>query len=371
MWIMRFRIFLVIYFSLAFHLLSRAEDIPPDLLAGDAAPIFITADECRELRDYASKPTVEQSARILDLIIEKYKEHNLNFIRSKHVIVFLSIDGINQVIHIGKRSSISFTKVIRKRMVDPNEIKIHARDLVAVWIADDADIYVTSVKVDITKSTRSLHLFSFESPPMDDDDGGGESKLMELGIRHFKIPIDYGNLDITFVRRDVDTYERRTWSRSFQILNLPSVLNVGLEMGIFAPLSDAETVRYEIASNVIRESKIEPIAFFTFTFFTPAERRFSRGIFENIIPDPLIGVSLPIDLDDAKNNSYMLGCSWRFKSDLFRLSLGLQFGEKLLGGYQVGDTATEGDRIAEQFTIEPMIGFSLSITYISELLTGI
>ena len=368
---MRFRIFLVIYFSLAFHLLSRADDIPSGLLAGDAAKIFITADERKELRDYAREPTVEQSARILDLIVEKYTQSSLDFIRSKHVIVFLSIDGINQVIHIGKSSSISFTKVIKKRMVDPNEIKIHARDFVAVWIADDADRYVTSVKVDITKSTRSLHLFSFESPPRSDDDGRGEPKVMQLGIRHFKIPIDYGNLDITFVRRDVDTDEKHTWSRSFQILNLPSILNVGFELGIFVSLSDAETERYEIASNVIRESKIEPVAFLTLTFFTPAERRFSRGIFENIIPDPLIGVSLPIDLDNARNNSYMLGCSWRFKSDLFRLSLGFQFGEKLLDGYQVGDIATEGERIAEKYRLEPMIGFSISITYISELLTGI
>jgi hypothetical protein len=67
----------------------------------------------------------------------------------------------------------------------------------------------------------------------------------------------------------------------------------------------------------------------------------------------------------------MFGCSWRFKSDLFRLSLGFQFGEKLLDGYQVGDTATEGERIAEKYTIEPMMGISISLTYISELLTGI
>lgn len=368
---MRFRIFFVLYFSLAFHLLSRASDIPLGLLAGDAVDIFITADERKDLRVYASEPTVEQSAKILDLIVKKYTESSLDFIRSKHVIVFLSIDGINQVIHIGKSSSISFTKGIRKRMVDPNEIKIHARDFVAVWIADDADIYVTSVKVDITKSTRSLHLFSFESPPMSEDDDRGESKLMELGIRHFKIPIDYGNLDITFVRRDIDTYETRTWSRSFQILNLPSILNVGCELGIFAPLSDVETERYEIKSNVIRQNEIEPVAFLTLTFFTPAERRFSRSILDNIIPDPLIGISLPADLNESRKNSYMFGCSWRIKSDLFRLSLGFQFGEKLLNGYQVGDIAAEGERIPKKYRLESMVGISISLTYISELLTGI
>lgn len=371
---MRFRFYFVLLFSFAFCQSLAAEDIPSKLRAGKIFDgISVAAEEFAELEGYARNPAAEQSARILDLIIEKCPSLDLDFLRSKHVIAFLSIGGISQVVHIGKSSRISLSKqVIKKHTVDPDEIQIHARDFVAVWIADDAGIYSTSVEVDITRSTRSLHLSSFESPPLfGTSTGRGEQAIIQIGMRYFKIPIDYGNLDIAFVRRDVETYEKLTWSRSFQILNLPSVLNVGFETGVFVPMSDRETERYEIASNVIRQDKIEPVAFLTLTFFTPAERRFSRGIFENIIPDPLIGIGLPIDLDQARKNSYMFGFGWRFKSDLVRLCVGFQFGEKLLDGYQVGDTATEGERIAEKYSVEPMIGISISITYISELLTGI
>jgi hypothetical protein len=86
---------------------------------------------------------------------------------------------------------------------------------------------------------------------------------------------------------------------------------------------------------------------------------------------PFVGVGLLYDIDRARNNSYLVGLSWRYKSDLLRLSLALQFGDELLAGYSVGDSVAEGERIADKYHVKPMVGLSVSLSFISELLTGI
>jgi len=345
---------------------TYAEGVPPKFETGVIFNCTLNSDRESQLQQYAKKPEAKYSRDIIDFVIEEYQNAEIDFLKSKDVILFLSIKGISQVVHIGKAGG------FKKYVVDPDEIRITSKDFVAVWVVDNVTYYSTSVEVDITKSTRSVHLSSFESPPIFEDSGyGDDSKVMEIGVKYFEIPIYSGNLDIAFIRRDFATLENRMWRRSFRIMAVPSILGVGFEAAVFLPISDAKTKRYEVSSNVIKETTIDTKVFLTLTFFTPAERRFSRRFVENLIPDPFIGIGLPYDLDLARNNSYIVGCSWRYKSDLLRFSLALKFGDKLLSGYSPGDIAAEGQKIVDKFDLQPMIGISMSLTYISELVTGI
>ncbi|MCP4582244.1 MAG: hypothetical protein GY839_11565 [candidate division Zixibacteria bacterium] len=345
--------------------ISLAEEAV-DVFNPQAGYVFnpqISPTEYKDLYDYARNPRAADSEKILDIIISK-AETDLSLIKNKHVIAFLSLGSINQVVHIGKYAGLWFYEA---GMVEPHEIDIHARDIWAVWIADQTNMYVTSIEIDITKLTSSLHLASFESrPAFFSFDPEKDSRYMEIGVKHFEIPVNPANLNITFVRRDIDAMQRLTWSRSFRIFNPPpSFFDFGFDFGILLPASNIGIKRYRVASSTIVAHEIDPSAFLTVSFASQS-LKYKKVFTNKIIPEGFIGIGLPVNLNKMRKNSVILGCSWPIVEDFIKLSVGIHgFGDRLNNGLEEGQNVATDHIVEDDFTTEVIIGLSASISFIN------
>ncbi|MEE9444009.1 MAG: hypothetical protein V3V99_15200 [candidate division Zixibacteria bacterium] len=357
--------------------LGNALDIPSELSEGRVFGASISKSDYDTLVEFAKAPRTEMSRQVLDIIKRAYPDSTLERIGSgEHFIIFLAVGGLNQIVYIHEYTHKAFFIRFKKGFCDPGDIRMFARDIFAIWITDSADDFLTSVEIDISKLTRSLQLTSFESPApireyINED---GNKKEIEIGIKHFKIPFHPASIALTFVRRDLDTYERRTWSRSYRVLRPVTFFgefNIGI--GMFIPISDADLKRYEIESNVIKRKDFDETVFLTVGLDWSARRDLKHfGSFTGLLlPDFFMGIGVPVDLKKMDNNSWILGYSWPISSDLIKISLALHLpGENSLSeGYSAGDTVSDLDAnfAIEETELTWIMGLSISFNSIGNL----
>lgn len=331
--------------------LGNARKIPSELKAGRVFGAPISKSDYDILVDYARAPRSEMSAQILDIIKSACPPSTLEGVdASKHFVIFMAMEGIHQIVYIHDFTYRAFFVPYKRGYINPGTIRLHARNVFAIWITDNADDFLTSVEVDISKLTRSTRLASFESPaPLRKYiDVSDTLREIEIGIKYFKIPFHPASIVFTFVRRDLDTYERRTWSRSyrgFRPLTILGEFNIGL--GLFLPISDSDLRRYEIKSSVIIRKDFEETAFLTIDVDRSARRdQRQYGNFSKLlIPDFFFGIGMPMDLTRIDNNSWVIGYSWPISSDLIKFSVALHLpgNNSLSDGYRVGDTVSDLD----------------------------
>jgi hypothetical protein len=196
------------------------------------------------------------------------------------------------------------------------------------------------------------------------------NKIAEIGMKHFDITMRASNLEITFIRRDIDTYEQRTWNRNYRSLP-PSFFGIGLDLGIFLPFSNTKVARYSISNGRINSTYLEKSAFLMLSVY-PTQRVLAGGIMRYITPDFIIGVGFPIDLHKSAKNAYMAGLSWRFSGELIKLSAGVLTDERLKGEYQVGDIVPPDAKIiSDASKIKFVIGITASLSVISSFIDAV
>jgi hypothetical protein len=357
--------------------LGNALDIPSELSEGRVFRASISKSDYDILVEYARAPRSEMSAQILDIIMKAYPDSTLESIGVReHFVIFMAMEGIHQIVFIHKSTIKVFLFRFPGNFSKPGHTQMFARDIFAIWITDSGDDFLTSVEVDISKLTRSMRLTSFESPApfreyINEDDN---AKEIEIGVKHFKIPFHPASIAFTFVRRDLDTYERRTWSRSYRVHRPWTVLGESkIAIGMFIPISDADMKRYEIESNVIMRKDFENTAFLTVGLDWSSRLHMRPlGRFTNLLlPDFFMGIGLPMDLEKMDNNSWVVGYSWPISSDLIKLSLALHLpGENsLFEGYSVGDTVSnlDTDSVIKGTRLTLLMGISVSFSSLGNL----
>lgn len=373
-------IYLVLAALGSLNLTAEAGEIQADLKRGITINTKFEPHEIEELKRYASNPEKNQSREILEIVLSKLskldEKWDLDFIRKKDVIAFISIDGVNQIVHIRKKSR-KLLIMNSDYEIEPDDIKLYGNSIITIWIVDNIDFYATSVSVNISKQTRSLRLTSFESPILTDEFFSPDSnKIAEIGLKYFDISTPRGfeplftpkasNIDITFIRRDLDTYEQRTWSRSYQEYGFNPFF-CKFDLGVFAPLSDTKIKRYSAASGQITEDNIEKLAFLTFSI-SPNLDTFPNTILVKLFPSLILGIGYPMNLFKNNKNAYMTGFGWRLSSDLLKLSIGCVYEDKLKSEYHVGDNVAAGTDILDSISsTKYVIGVTVSLSVIGKI----
>ncbi len=350
----------------------RAQNIPSEMRVGIIFRKVISEQTIDELEKYARQPNPGQSGKVLDIVEAAYPDTVFRSIKSKgHFVVFMSVSGINQIVYIHESY---------KTFAEPISNRIFARGFYTIWINDDANSYVTSVGVETSRLTRSLRLSSFESTSPFESNRKEGPREVEIGIKYFSIPFLPANTNITFIRRDIDTYIKRTWSRSYRMAKpVVSLLSYDFSLGILVPFNDMELRRYKIFQNMITlDGQIDPSAYLTLSYEYPYRLDIATRnlpwyleLYVKLFPDIFVGVGLPVEtlrLGDLTNNSYLFGFSWPIVRDLVKLNMAWEFsGDKLKDGFRVGDIVddVEANPITSQTGF--LIGLSASLDAIGNL----
>jgi hypothetical protein len=366
------RIILAVVVALVVASSAGARTLSPELEAGTTIRTEVAPEDFNFLLDYAGKPSAEEAGKVFDIIKSADAEGLLRDIRpDDDLVVFLSVGGLNQIVYIREYSSF-----IRARYADPAKVDLYTRVIYAVWVTDNADNFTTSVEVDITALTHSVRLTSFESQsPYERAAYAKDNRELQVGIKGFYIPQLLRSVTVKFIRRDLDTYEIRTWSRTFRaqkiaLLGLPYVWPA---VGLFVPISDSKISHYEVRSDTITHSEVEPIAYLVICF--RYHKRYSAPnniikILNRMPPDLVFGVALPTNLDKPFNRSILAGFGWPVGSDILKLSIGAEFRNyKLRSDYRVGDNVANlpDQSSVYEHDIKFVAGLIVSIEFISGL----
>ena len=261
------------------------------------------------LKKYLEEPTEYDAEKIIHLLKKFVGADSTQLGRWDNFVIFLSIGKAREIVYIREHHKFTLAEY-----VEPvSKTLLGYRDIWAIWITDSSDYIANSVEVEFEKQNNSFRLSSFESALFNEDlrELPDQSNIdLEIGLKYLENPFwnyQKSTMEITFVRRDSETLERRTWSRSFNVVNRKVLFPP--EVGVSVPFTELVNSRPMFISLAFPIQPRETV-----------DERYRY--LDYLVPYLILGVGLPIDLGKRDGVYMMAGAGWPFKLGLGDIVIG-------------------------------------------------
>ncbi len=265
----------------------------------------ISSQDVNTLYTFAKIPKAGTSNEVFEIIRKTVPESIADQLSAEeNLVLFIAVGGANQILHIRK-----YTNIFEEFYVDPTQIEMSgARNFLAIWITDDPDYFTNSVEVDITRSVSSVNVASFSAPsPYEITGLSKEPRAVEIGIKRFEVPFQPSLIRLAFTRRDLDTYERRVWNRTFYVTKRNFL---DFDFGFLYALSQHGQG-----------------TFLTFSISLSLQKFREEGLYRFVdylfFPHMVVGIGLPFQAK-FRDNSFFFGYSFPIRRDLIYLTIGYE-----------------------------------------------
>ena len=266
------------------------------------------------LRDFAGVPggaSVDSLLAVLNrtqyghMLAREYAETNL--------VLFIGVRGADRFVYLprGNRGDDPFGQTLE-----------NGQDLVVFWIAEQNNRFTKHIKVEFERAGRVFRDASKETQSASAAYSiDSTSTTVELGLRRFRLPIrDLLSSTVSFVQRDVESYELRTWERTYYIDN--SINNL-LTVGFYAPiLSRTGVLGLNDVSDIPDISLTTAIDFFR---LSGVNRRVGgEGAVERVLfPRLVLGLGLRGFMDGREPVTFYSGLAWPVMGEILDICFGV------------------------------------------------